>query len=126
MSAVMLHQAAEHALNIPLEITMGLWIYTNNLDKLIRYCSMVSYSAAGDILEKPRERWGKLIILDTLKIYMQNKWIYILGGLIIIASVAIILVFKVMPTEPDETEPFKCENNKKYSGTKILLRPSLW
>ncbi len=42
MAAFMLHQAAEHALYTMLKITTGLHINTHNLDKLIRYCSMVS------------------------------------------------------------------------------------
>lgn len=43
MAAFMLHQAAEQGLHTLFTITTGLHIHTHNLDKLIRYCSMVSY-----------------------------------------------------------------------------------
>jgi HEPN domain-containing protein len=43
MAAFMLHQAAEQTLQILFRIKTGLYIHTHNLDKLIRYCSMVSY-----------------------------------------------------------------------------------
>ncbi len=39
----MLHQAAEQTLQTLFRIKTGLYIHTHNLDKLIRYCSMVSY-----------------------------------------------------------------------------------
>ncbi len=42
MAAFMLHQAAEHALHTILRIGTGLYMNTHNLDKLIRYCCMVS------------------------------------------------------------------------------------
>lgn len=42
MAALMLHQAAEHSLHTLLEVTTGLRVNTHNLDKLIRYGSMVS------------------------------------------------------------------------------------
>jgi HEPN domain-containing protein len=43
MCAFMLHQAAEHALHTILKIKAGLYLNTHNIDKLLRYCSMVSY-----------------------------------------------------------------------------------
>lgn len=43
MAAFMLHQAAEQTLQTLFRIKTGLYIHTHNLDKLIRYCSMVSY-----------------------------------------------------------------------------------
>lgn len=43
MAAFMLHQAAEHALHTILRIGTGLYVHTHNLDKLIRYCSMVCF-----------------------------------------------------------------------------------
>ncbi|MEJ7671697.1 MAG: HEPN domain-containing protein [Chitinophagaceae bacterium] len=43
MAAFMLHQAAEQVLQTLFRITTGLYIHSHNLDKLFRYCSMVSY-----------------------------------------------------------------------------------
>jgi len=43
MAAFMLHQAAEHSLLTLLQVTTGLRANTHNLDRLIRYGSMVSY-----------------------------------------------------------------------------------
>ncbi len=42
MAAFMLHQAAEHALHAILKVGTGLHINTHNIDKLVRYCSMVA------------------------------------------------------------------------------------
>lgn len=43
MAAFMLHQAAEHALGNMFKKATGLHINTHNIDKLVRYCTMVSY-----------------------------------------------------------------------------------
>lgn len=43
MAAFMLHQAAEQALHTLFRITTGMYVNTHSLDKLIRYCSMVSH-----------------------------------------------------------------------------------
>lgn len=43
MAAFMLHQAAEHALHTIFHKATGLHITTHSIDKLVRYCSMVSY-----------------------------------------------------------------------------------
>jgi HEPN domain-containing protein len=43
MAAFMLHQAAEHALHTIFKKATGLHVNTHNIDKLIRYCSMVNY-----------------------------------------------------------------------------------
>jgi len=43
MAAFMLHQAAEHALHTIFKKATGLHINTHNIDKLLRYCSMVNY-----------------------------------------------------------------------------------
>lgn len=43
LAAFMLHQAAEHSLLTLLKVTTGLRVNTHNLDRLIRYGSMVSY-----------------------------------------------------------------------------------
>lgn len=44
MAAFMLHQSAEQALLTIFKLRTGLTIHTHNLDKLIRYCSMVTAS----------------------------------------------------------------------------------
>ena len=43
MAAFMLHQAAEHALHSIFKKATGLHINTHNIDKLLRYCTMVNY-----------------------------------------------------------------------------------
>jgi HEPN domain-containing protein len=43
LAAFMLHQATEQALHTMFELHTGMYLNTHNLDKLIRYCSMVSY-----------------------------------------------------------------------------------
>lgn len=43
MAAFMLHQAAEQALHTILQKATGLCINTHNIDKLLRYCGMISY-----------------------------------------------------------------------------------
>lgn len=43
MAAFMLHQATEQSLLALLQVTTGLRMNTHNLDRLIRYSSMVSY-----------------------------------------------------------------------------------
>ncbi len=43
MAIFMLHQAAEHTLRAIFKKASGLHINTHNLDKLVRYCAMVSY-----------------------------------------------------------------------------------
>jgi uncharacterized protein len=43
MAAFMLHQAAEHALGSIFKKATGLHINTHNIDKLVRYCTMLSY-----------------------------------------------------------------------------------
>jgi HEPN domain-containing protein len=42
LAAFMLHQAAEHALHAILMAGTGLHMNTHNLDKLLRYCSMIT------------------------------------------------------------------------------------
>jgi len=46
MAAFMLHQAAEQALHTLFRISTGLYVNTHSIDKLIRYCSMVSHKIA--------------------------------------------------------------------------------
>jgi HEPN domain-containing protein len=43
MAAFMLQQSAEHALLTILKLSTGLHIVTHNIDKLVRYCSMIDY-----------------------------------------------------------------------------------
>jgi HEPN domain-containing protein len=42
LAAFMLHQAAENALHAILKAATGLHMNTHNLDKLLRYCSMLT------------------------------------------------------------------------------------
>lgn len=72
MSAFMLHQAAEHALHTILKITTGLYFNTHNLDKLIRYCSMVSYNIA-DIFSRNNEKNERLFQLIQ-KAYIGSRY----------------------------------------------------
>lgn len=44
MAAFMLHQATEQALHTIFKLATGLHINTHNIDKLLRYCSMLNYS----------------------------------------------------------------------------------
>jgi len=46
MAAFMLHQAAEQALHTLFRISTGLYVNTHSIDRLIRYCSMVSHKIA--------------------------------------------------------------------------------
>jgi len=46
LTAFMLHQATEHALLTILKLHMGLRVTSHNLDKLLRFCSMVSPNVA--------------------------------------------------------------------------------
>ena len=72
MAAFMLHQAAEHALHTILKITTGLQINTHNLDKLIRYCSMVSYKIP-EIFPRNNEKNERLFQL-LQKAYISSRY----------------------------------------------------
>ena len=72
MAVFMLHQATEQALRAILKITTGLYLNTHNLDKLIRYCSMVSYTVA-DIFPKDNEKDGRLFQL-LQKAYIDSRY----------------------------------------------------
>lgn len=72
MAAFMLHQAAEHSLHTILKITTGLYLNTHNLDKLIRYCSMVSYNIS-DIFSRNNEKNEKLFQL-LQKAYIGSRY----------------------------------------------------
>jgi len=78
MAAFMLHQAAEHALHTILKITTGLYLNTHNLDKLIRYCSMVSYNIS-DIFSRSNEKNERLFrLLQSAYIDSRYKEDYII------------------------------------------------
>ena len=72
MAVFMLHQAAEHALHTILKITTGLQINTHNLDKLIRYCSMVSYKIP-EIFPRNNEKNERLFQL-LQKAYISSRY----------------------------------------------------
>lgn len=68
----MLHQAAENSLNTILKITTGLYLNTHNLDKLIRYCSMVSYNIS-EIFSRNNERNERLFQL-LQRAYVDGRY----------------------------------------------------
>ena len=72
MAAFMLHQVTEHALHTILKISTGLYLNTHNLDKLIRYCSMVSYNIS-DIFSRNNERHERLFQL-LHKAYIAGRY----------------------------------------------------
>jgi HEPN domain-containing protein len=72
MVAFMLHQAAENALHTILKVRTGLYLNTHNLDKLIRYCSMVSYKIQ-DIFSRNNEKNDRLFQL-LQKAYIDSRY----------------------------------------------------
>lgn len=73
MSAFMLYQAAGYALRTLLKITTGLSCNTHNLDKLIRYCSMISHKLP-EIFPGDNERDSRLFqLLKRTNINTHNK-----------------------------------------------------
>jgi HEPN domain-containing protein len=62
MTLFMLHQAAEHALHLLLKNSTGLQINTHNIEKLLRYCSMVSFTIPG-IFDRKNEKEENLLRL---------------------------------------------------------------
>lgn len=62
LSAFMLHQAAEHCLHGLIKAGTGFHAYTHNLDRLIRYGSLVCYQLP-DILPRKTEQDKKLFSL---------------------------------------------------------------
>jgi HEPN domain. len=72
MAAFMLHQAAEHGLHTILKVTTGLCFNTHNIDKLIRYCSMVSYKLP-DIFSRNNDRNERLFQL-LQKAYIDSRY----------------------------------------------------
>ncbi|MEO6837643.1 MAG: HEPN domain-containing protein [Ginsengibacter sp.] len=43
LAAFMLHQATEQCLHAMFELNTGMYLATHNIDKLLRYCSMICY-----------------------------------------------------------------------------------
>lgn len=72
MAAFMLHQAVEQALHTILKIKTGLYLNTHNLDKLIRYCSMVSYNLP-DIFPRNNEKNQRLFQL-LQRAYVDSRY----------------------------------------------------
>jgi uncharacterized protein len=72
MALFMLHQAAEQALQHIFKKTTGLHINTHNIDKLIRYCSMVSYQIL-QVFPKDNERNERLFLL-LQKAYIETRY----------------------------------------------------
>lgn len=72
MAAFMLHQAAEQALHTILKIKTGLYLNTHNLDKLFRYCAMVSYNLP-DIFPRNNEKNQRLFQL-LQRAYVDSRY----------------------------------------------------
>ena len=72
MAAFMLHQAVEHALLTILKMTMGVKVNTHNLDKLIRYCSMIGFEASA-IFPRKTEMDKKLFQL-LQRAYVESRY----------------------------------------------------
>jgi len=72
MAAFMLHQCAEHALLAILKKSSGLHVNTHNLDKLLRYCSMVNYTIT-EILPRNNEQQERLFQL-LQKGYIDTRY----------------------------------------------------
>jgi HEPN domain-containing protein len=62
MALFMLHQAAEHALHLLLKSNTGLHINTHNIEKLLRYCSMVSFTIP-EVFDRKNEKEENLLRL---------------------------------------------------------------
>jgi len=62
MALFMLHQAAEHALHLLLKNATGLHINTHNIEKLLRYCSMVSFTIP-EVFDRNIEKEERLLKL---------------------------------------------------------------
>lgn len=72
MAAFMLHQAAEHALHTIFKKATGLHINTHNIDKLLRYCTMVNYKIPAIF---PRENEADKRLFGLLqKAYIDTRY----------------------------------------------------
>jgi HEPN domain-containing protein len=74
LAAFMLHQAAEHALHTILTLHTGLYLNTHNIDKLLRYCSMVCYRLP-EIFPRNNEENERLFQL-LQKAYIHTRYKY--------------------------------------------------
>lgn len=72
MAAFMLHQCAEHALLHIFKKGSGLQVNTHNLDKLLRYCSMVNYRIP-EIFPRYNEQQERLFQL-LQKAYIDTRY----------------------------------------------------
>ena len=72
MAAFMLHQAAEHALHTFLKIKAGIYFNTHNIDKLIRYSSMVS-NMLPEIFPRNNDKNERLLQLPN-KAYFETRY----------------------------------------------------
>ena len=72
MAAFMMHQCAEHALLAILKKGSGLHVNTHNLDKLVRYCSMVNYHIP-EIFPRANEQQERLFQL-LQKAYIDTRY----------------------------------------------------
>jgi len=72
MAAFMLHQAAEQALHTLFRISTGLYVNTHSIDKLMRYCSMVSHKIA-DVFPRNNEK-NEHIFQLVQKAYIDSRY----------------------------------------------------
>ncbi len=72
MTAFMLHQAAEHALHAILKKATGFHVNTHNIDKLIRYCSMVNYKI--DTIFPREGETNKRLLSLLQKSYIDTRY----------------------------------------------------
>lgn len=72
MAAFMLHQATEQALHVIFKKSTGLHINTHNIDKLLRYCTMVHYQIPAIF---PRDSKTNKKLLELLqKAYIDTRY----------------------------------------------------
>jgi len=72
MAAFMLHQAAEQALHTMFQIHTGMYLNTHSIDKLVRYCSMISYQLP-EIFPRDNEKNERLFQL-LQKAYVGGRY----------------------------------------------------
>jgi HEPN domain-containing protein len=72
MAIFMLHQAAEQVLHSLFKKGSGLHLQTHNLDKLLRYCSMVSYKIP-EVFNRNNDRDERLLRLIQ-KAYIDTRY----------------------------------------------------
>lgn len=72
LAAFMFHQAAEQCLHALFEIKTGMYLNTHNLDKLLRYCSMVCWRLP-EIFPRDNEKEERLFQL-LQKAYVGGRY----------------------------------------------------